>query len=247
MSTIDVARKSRLPAWAALLLYLAVFVAIYAGVHAVKALIEPHLQLETPRDKTAFAAASSIVLLWCEFAAMLIVLRLRGQRLADLGWRKRASVWGWLSAIALVVAYAGFLSAGPLAKQPMLTDWSLFRIATAVGIGITAGICEEAIFRGFVMTQARDAGMPVIVQIALSAILFGLAHVGWGALTGSVNMAVVLGSVAATAILGALLATVYVIGRRSLMPAIAAHGAIDLVIEPWLMLAAFSGGLAAGQ
>jgi membrane protease YdiL (CAAX protease family) len=96
-------------------------------------------------------------------------------------------------------------------------------------------------FRGFVMAQARDAGLPVVAQIALSAILFGLAHIGWGAITGHINVGALLGSVGATAILGALLASVHVLGRRSLTPVMVAHGAIDIAIEPWLMLLAFAG------
>jgi hypothetical protein len=39
-----------------------------------------------------------------------------------------------------------------------------------------------------------------------------------------------------------MLAIAYAVGRRSLMPVVAAHAVIDMIIEPWLMLFAVSGG-----
>ena len=239
-------RKPMLRAGEALTLFVVVFAGVYWGIHALRSLVMPYLHLDGAREKVLFTATVSIVLLWTELAAMLVVLRLRGQTLADLGWRKRASLWGWLFAIVLALLYAGLMLFGPLRTQPFLSDWSFFRIATALGIGITAGICEETIFRGFVMTQARDAGLPVAGQVALSAILFGLAHVGWSEMSGHFNIGALLGSVAATAVLGGLLAIIYVVGRRSLMPVMVAHGAIDMAIEPWLMLFALAGNFTQG-
>jgi membrane protease YdiL (CAAX protease family) len=246
MNPAVLARRPWLGAVPALVLFVIIFAGIYWGIHVLSALATPYFHLDSPREKTAFSVLTSIVLLWTELAAMLLVLRLRGQTFADIGWRKRASIWGWSAAIVLTLGYAGLMLLGPLRSQPILSDWSFFRIATGLGVGITAGVCEEAIFRGFVMTQARDAGLPVIVQVALSALLFGLAHIGWGTMTGHINVGALLGSIGATAVLGALLGGVYVLGHRSLTPVMAAHGAIDIAIEPWLMLFALSGGFAHG-
>src|SRR5262245_23464981 len=113
---------------ATLLLYAVLFAAIYWGVHALRPMIEPHVPLETVRDKVALTAGISITTLWLSFIAMVAVLRLRGQKLADIGWLKPAPLWGWLSAIILALLYAGFVLMGPLSKQPMLSDWSAFRI-----------------------------------------------------------------------------------------------------------------------
>jgi membrane protease YdiL (CAAX protease family) len=225
----------------ALFLFIIVFAGIFWGIHALRPLVTPYLHLDSAREKVAFTATMSIALLWTELVAMLLVLRLRGQTFGDLGWRKRSSLWGWLSAVVLALFYAGLMFFGPLRSQPFLSDWSFFRIATALGVGITAGICEESIFRGFVMTQARDAGLPVSVQVVFSAVLFGFAHVGWGEAAGRFNIGAFAGTFGATAIVGGLLAIVYVVGRRSLMPVMIAHGAIDMAIEPWLMLFALGG------
>jgi len=221
----------------ALLAGIAAFIAIYAGVQVLRVWMFANLHFEGSHAIVMARAFTSIVLIWASFGAIVLILRLRGQHLADIGWGKRASVWGWLLAAIFTVLYCGATIMGPMLKgAPLLSDWSLFRIGTAVTIGLSAGICEETIFRGFVMTQAQGARLHWIVQIVLSAVLFGLAHVGWGGLGGHFDVWPMIASMTATAILGIMLAAVYLVGGRSLLPAIAAHAAIDMVIEPWLLL-----------
>jgi membrane protease YdiL (CAAX protease family) len=43
-------------------------------------------------------------------------------------------------------------------------------------------------FRGFAMTQARDAGAPLALQIVLSAIPFGLAHLSTATIGGKFDL-----------------------------------------------------------
>jgi membrane protease YdiL (CAAX protease family) len=238
-----VTKNSKLAAWLTLLAFLVAFAAVYAAVKYVQALLMPHIPLEGPREIAAFRGASGVVLVWAELGATLLVMRLRGQTLADLGWWKSSSIWGWLAAFVAVVVYAGFALMGPMLKgAPLLTDWSAFRIAMALGIGISAGICEETMFRGFVMRQARDGGAPVVIQVLLSTLFFGLAHLGWGGAGGRFDLPSMIGAMISTSILGLMLAIAYAVGRRSLIPVVAAHAAIDIIIEPWLMLFAVSGG-----
>lgn len=233
----------RIGPWTAIALMVAVFAALEVVLPALRGSIEPHLALNGPRDVVAFRATSSIVLVWILFAASWFVLRLRGQRLGDIGWGRPARLWGWLLAVLFAAFYGGGTLYGMMqAGAPVTSDWSAFRIAVALGIGVSAGICEETVFRGFLMSQARDGGAHWSVQIVLSALLFGLAHAGWAALGGQFDPAKVLGPVVATAILGAMMAVVYLVSRRSLGPAIFAHGAIDVLIEPWLLLYAVTNG-----
>jgi uncharacterized protein len=229
--------RDRIGPWTALLSGMVAFAVIYAFVQALRMAIFSRIVPANLHEAVVLRAATSLILIWFSLGAVLLIVRLRGQSIRDLGWGRRSPLAGWLVALLVAVLYAGFTAMGPAMRHaPVLTDWSLFRIGTALAIGISAGICEETVFRGFVMTQARNGGANAFVQVGLSAILFGLAHVGWGGLTGRFQLWPMVASVAATMILGALLAIVYLVAKRSLMPAIAAHAAIDMVIEPWLLL-----------
>lgn len=236
-------KPARIGPWTAIGLMIVAFAILEFLLPMARAAIVSHLSIVTPRDKVAVTAINSIILVWLLFGAAYLILRLRGQNLQSIGWKVSSSIWGWLLGFVFGVLYAGFTVMGMMhAGAPVLTDWSLFRILVALGIGISAGICEETVFRGFVMTQAADGGAHWTVQILLSALLFGLAHMGWGGLSGHVQMAQMIGAMAATGILGLMLAITYLASGRSLTPTIIAHATIDIVIEPWLLLYAVTGG-----
>lgn len=236
-------RPARIGPWTAIGLLIVAFAVLEVVLPMARAAIAPQMPGATPRDIVAVQAVTSIVLVWALFGVAYVLVRLRGQTLQSIGWNVSSSIWGWLLGFVIGVLYAGFVVTGMIrAGAPVLTDWSLFRILVALGIGISAGICEEGVFRGFIMTQARDGGAHWIVQLLISAILFGLAHVGWGGLSGHVQMAQIIGAVSATAILGLLLGIVYLASGRSLIPPLIAHATIDFVIEPWLLLYAITGG-----
>lgn len=234
---------ARIGPWTAIGLMILAFAILQVVMPMLRAAVTPHLSIVTPRDIVAVRAVSSVVLVWVLFGAAYALLRLRGQTLHSIGWKVSSSIWGWLLGFVFGVIYAGFTLMGMIhAGTPVFTDWSFFRIAIAFGIGLSAGICEEVVFRGFVMSQARDGGAHWTLQILLSATLFGLAHMGWGGMSGHVEIPQMIGAMAATAILGLMLAITYLASGRSLTPPIIAHATIDLVIEPWLLLYAVTGG-----
>lgn len=82
-------------------------------------------------------------------------------------------------------------------------------------LSITAGICEEVIFRGFLIWFIT-AYLGLVAAVILSSILFGWVHMYLGA-----------AQVPRTAIIGFVLALV-VIASGSLWPAMIIHAAIDL-------------------
>ena len=65
--------------------------------------------------------------------------------------------------------------------------------------------------------------------------IFGAVHVVWIGFAGPRGTAGVVG---ATTLLGAALAIVYLAAGRSVVPCVAAHVAINAVLEPWLVLTA---------
>jgi membrane protease YdiL (CAAX protease family) len=86
-----------------------------------------------------------------------------------------------------------------------------------LALALTAGLCEEFLYRGFVMAALTRAGFPVWMVIALSAILFGLAHLyqGRGGLLSKLVFGVAFG--------------VARIAYDSLAPVILWHATVDVV------------------
>jgi uncharacterized protein len=83
-------------------------------------------------------------------------------------------------------------------------------------LAITAGVCEEFIYRGFVIAAFSWVGLPLWLVVIVSSILFGLAHAYQGR-----------GGILSTGIFGVLLA----IGRLSfgsLVPVMMWHAGLDL-------------------
>jgi len=83
-----------------------------------------------------------------------------------------------------------------------------------LGVSISAGFCEELLFRGFVMWMLEPV-LGVWLAAITSLALFAAAHAYQG-----------LGGLARSALLGAAL-TALVLVTRSLWPAIAMHAVID--------------------
>jgi membrane protease YdiL (CAAX protease family) len=85
-------------------------------------------------------------------------------------------------------------------------------------VGLTAGICEEWLYRGFLLAvvAALAGGLPTLVLVLVAAAAFGLAHVYQGPV-----------GVLTTAVLGGVLAALYLQTGSLLLPVVL-HAAIDL-------------------
>lgn len=90
-----------------------------------------------------------------------------------------------------------------------------------VWLSLTAGFTEEVVFRGFLVRAVEAAAGSVWVGVAVSAIVFGLAHRYQGP-SGS----------ARASVLGAVLSLPLVV-TGSIAPAILAHAALDLLAGLW--------------
>jgi uncharacterized protein len=70
---------------------------------------------------------------------------------------------------------------GPLqALAERILPRSTRELVPFLALAVTAGLCEEFLYRGFAMAVIRRAGLPLGVVILLSSILFGLAHLYQG-------------------------------------------------------------------
>ncbi|WP_029433682.1 CPBP family intramembrane glutamic endopeptidase [Blastococcus sp. URHD0036] len=85
-------------------------------------------------------------------------------------------------------------------------------------VGLTAGICEEWLYRGFFLAvvTAIAGDLPDLALVAVAAVAFGLAHAYQG-----------VGGVLTTAVLGAVMAALYLDTGSLLLPVLL-HALIDL-------------------
>jgi membrane protease YdiL (CAAX protease family) len=86
-----------------------------------------------------------------------------------------------------------------------------------LGLALTAGLCEEFLYRGFAMAALTRAGLPVWGVVLSSSVLFGLAHLYQG--RGGIFSTLVIGTVFGTAR----------IAYDGLLPVMLWHFAVDAV------------------
>ncbi len=213
-------------------LFLSVVGVISKGLHL---LLRSHLG-ETLQSRTALTISGSALGELAVLVLLILFLHLRGRSLRDLGIWKESPFRGWLLAALMTALYVSVVFTSVLRNQSGRGEVSLFRISTALAAGLSAGIVEEVFFRGFIMNQLKWSGFGSTVQVILSGICFGVAHVGWGLLAAKPQVGMAIGALVTTTILGVLYALVYLSSRRSLLPVIVGHGVMDLLIEPWLVM-----------
>jgi len=80
-------------------------------------------------------------------------------------------------------AYGVHWLLGPSSAKTVdsLLPKSLLEILVWIGVSITAGICEEMAFRGYLQRQLHALGGSVVVAVLGQGLVFGLAHAyqGW--------------------------------------------------------------------
>jgi hypothetical protein len=156
--------------------------------------------------------------------------------------------WGVGSPLAWILATLVFAlySWQTIRASSLIQDWWLRWHALrllAVPVAMITGFFEEALFRKFLMDfvaqMATNTAGKLALQVLVSALAFGAGHAIWGLARASLRNA--LWAALYTTALGGALAVVYLVGGRALAPCIAAHIAINLVCEPWMILSAATG------
>ena len=84
------------------------------------------------------------------------------------------------------------------------------------------------------MDYLQDQGFGSVVQIILSGVAFGVAHLVWGgkAISAGIN------AIIYTFVLGVGLAIIYILSDRNLAACIIAHAIVTGLIEPGLIKSA---------
>jgi uncharacterized protein len=172
--------------------------------------------------------ASSAVALWVLALLVAIAARLAGFDAAELFVvampPARLAIWSLGltgGAFALVgVAYVLGARENPLLRH-LLPRTTGEKVAFA-GLSVTAGVCEEFVYRGFLVAALTIATGSVTLAVLLSAGAFGLVH-AYQEPSGAVR----------AALLG-LFFTAPVLLEGSILPAVIAHTAYDIIAGIWL-------------
>ncbi|MBR9989018.1 MAG: CPBP family intramembrane metalloprotease [Gemmatimonadetes bacterium] len=174
------------------------------------------------------AYISSIASLWILAALTAGVGWVSGYRLPDLGLIALSPERTLITSVALTAAGIAVLFAFRLAgvrEPPLMRELlpvSRDERILFLGVAVTAGICEEIIFRGFLIAVLHAATASLPIAVLVSSAVFGVAHAYQQP----------AGAVRAT-ILGAILA-LPLLSDGSIVPAIIAHAAIDIISGLWL-------------
>ena len=109
-------------------------------------------------------------------------------------------------------------SRGPLqAIAERILPQSTVELLPYLALAITAGLCEEFIYRGFAMAALAHVGLHAWAVVLISSVLFGLAHSYQGR-----------GGIVMTLIIGTILGSSR-IAYDCLVPPIFWHSAVDVV------------------
>lgn len=198
------------------------------------------------RETVFVVATRSVLALLAGFVALIAYLRWKRRSLSDLGWWKPAPLRGWIAAAVFTALWVLLILGGALRGRAPVFEPSWFNLYLSLLTAFAAGVVEEAVFRGFVMDELDRGGVGRTLQVLAAGVLFGLAHLSWGSLGGGFDPATAAGPVVSTAIMGLVYGGIYLASDRSLMPVVASHFVVNLLVEPWLLLAGITGTLGGG-
>lgn len=175
---------------------------------------------------------------WLVIVALVQLLRRKGIPRLERPWKEAGRGRAWVGAVLLWMLFALPMILQRNAQTPILEP-SIFNLVGSLLAGPGAGAAEEVIFRGLLMALLVSGGWTLWRAVLLTSFLFGFSHLGWGML--AADLAVALMAAGGTTVLGLTFGVLYMLAGRRILPAVVAHSAINLVIEPWLVLSAVQG------
>lgn len=167
----------------------------------------------------------AIAVQWTLFAYAVFFARPRGVLAHLMGrkWSARPELADVVAAIGLVALIAGseaisarFLATHQNPAVVALLPRTIGERVTWILFAMSAGFCEEVVYRGYLRTELTVLARSAWLGIALQAVLFGFAHAEQG-----------IFAMIRFAMYGVLFAVVAV-RRGNLLPCIAAHAFVDL-------------------
>lgn len=208
-----------------------------AAIWVVSRLIRLYVPVTThgsPEQRFFLWLAAGLIVEWLFVAVLWFVLRARRSSFREFGvWR--FGTWpAWIIALLFAALSIGSnLRLLPRMHVPISYAFVPpgFHLVVSLLMGITAGFCEEVLFRAFLMTEFARAGYGKFMQVLIPGLAFGLAHAGY------LNQGFLpwLGIMLPTAFLGMMWGIAYLLGRRGLVPTLVAHFLNDATALPWIL------------
>jgi uncharacterized protein len=218
----------RVMPWDFWLIFLFLSVAIpWRGYTRLKKLLA--LPSVDSKEKLALYAAT-IAFQWVLVGVIVWRALIRGLTIQDLGLASHRWI-GILAAGLFGAIFIGglqWLNLRRIGKMEGETPELLRKLANRLlpvnlleylpysALAVTAGVCEEFVYRGFLIAVLSRAGLPLWLVVIVSSVLFGLAHAYQGR-----------GGIVSTGIFGVLLALGR-LGFGSLVPVMMWHAGLDL-------------------
>lgn len=205
----------------------AVLAALLIGTSILSA-----LQIHRPGLASHHAAHYLLSLIF-EWIMLLVTwwgLRLRRVSLAELiGFRRGLRAFAqdigaaaifWIMAMIVLAAIAILLRllhlASPQKTIAELAPQSPIQMLLWIALSLSAGFCEETVFRGYFLRQCASPAQRIWIGVLVSSLLFGISH-GYEGASGMI----------AITVFGALFC-VLAIARSSLRPGMIAHAWHDI-------------------
>lgn len=223
--------KAALSSWDAWLLTFVLVVVVPAVSYLRFQRLRRHTGPAAPVRTKLRLYASTICMQWVLVGAMLWVAGRHGLSAADVGERPgnaRLTFLVTLGLLAIVAVVAGILLPRVGRARPKALIAALGRMRTLapafgpemaafVLVSLTAGVCEELLYRGWLVNLLRTATGSVWIAIAVGSALFGIGHAYQG-----------VRGVLRTGFVGLQLAILFVV-VDSLVPGQVLHAAVNLV------------------
>ena len=145
--------------------------------------------------------------------------------------------YAWGVAALVVISYVWGAASISNVRQHMF-KFNKLKYMALVG-ALISGVFEEILFRKMLMDYLQVEGVSDFLQIIISGLAFGIAHLVWGgkALSAAINATFY------TFFLGSGLALIYIMSDRNLALCIIAHTIVTGLIEPGLIKSAVLGKL----
>jgi membrane protease YdiL (CAAX protease family) len=149
----------------------------------------------------------------------------------QLGLSTRSPGWSIVAAIVggSILAALQWLNLRRMGRMPEKTRARLQALSERIlprsakervpffALAVTAGMCEEFLYRGFAIAALTRSGLPLWTTVVISSLLFGIAHLyqGRSGLLGTTLLGLIFG--------------IARVGFNSLTPVMVWHAAVDVV------------------